>query len=93
MPALSYSPAVPLPLTPSDLLSRIQAKRVLKRDAVRNTPWWHPAYKIQSGMSHRRRRQQIAKEAAREEAIPLWEVAKWSYPAFTDGWFLGLMGV
>ena len=75
MPALSYSPAVSLPLEPSDLLSRIQAKRVLKRDAVRNTPWWHPAYQIQSGLSSRRRRQQIAQEAAKEEAIPLWEVA------------------
>ncbi|MDE0679499.1 MAG: DUF262 domain-containing protein [Gammaproteobacteria bacterium] len=74
-PALNHSEAIRLPLEPADILDRIVPNRVTKRAAQGTPPWWHPAFAVQSGVDPVRVRRKIAKQAAREEAIPLWEIA------------------
>ena len=75
-PALDHGRAIQPPLEPADISDRIRGNRVTKRAAQGTAPWWHPAFEMQLNGSRRQRRREIAKKAADEEAIPLWEVAR-----------------
>ena len=75
-PALSYTQATELPLEPADILESIVPRRVTKRAAEHNPPWWHPAFATGTNREQMvAARREIAKRAAQEEVIPLWEIA------------------
>ncbi|MYA34776.1 MAG: DUF262 domain-containing protein [Gemmatimonadales bacterium] len=79
-PILHHHKAQDLPSEPADIMNRVAAKRITKRDGrSANPPWWHPAFKeaaaSESSLHQLRQiRNEIAKKAAAEESIPLWEV-------------------
>ena len=77
---LDHHKAQDLPSEPLDVMDRIKYKKITKKDGdSANPPWWHPAFE---GATRRRYplhhirqiRNEIAKKAASEERIPLWEV-------------------
>lgn len=78
-PLLDHGESARLPLEPADIFERIVPNRVTKRAAQGNPPWWHPAFAMHSDTDDAQTRREIAKHAAREEAIPLWEIARAEY--------------
>ena len=79
-PLLDLAQARSLPSEPRDIADRIVPKRItLGTGRLSNPPWWHPAYEakaIGEGRTALEIRSAIAKDAAVDDAIPLWDLAR-----------------
>lgn len=78
-PSLDQSEAATLPDEPSDLRTHLVPYRIMVNEGEsKDPPWWHPAYQaamLADGKSHYEIQAEVAKNAAREQVIPLWELA------------------